>query len=216
MSSVVSPEIVTIQHDIGFSRAGSLFQNTFLSLSCTTGRSLFQGTFTGTASHIPSCIYSQIMFGPLVGKFADVVGLSYRSGILQGTTNSAGEFKYTENEQISFYIGTVYLGSTLGKPLVTILDCVAEKVVELTDPKLLNRARLLFSLTSGQGFEREIVIDDKVRATLTLLRLSRKRILDLNSILLSGTSRHFQICRRIGSRHAQCLRFGFRSFENWN
>lgn len=100
-----------------------------------------------------------------VGRFVDVAGLDFRSGSLEGTTNTDGEFQYEENGQVSFYIGPLHLGTTYGKPIVTILDCVEKTDAGLDDPKLLNRARLLFSLTSGLGFEKGIVIDKKVNTT---------------------------------------------------
>ncbi|PVH77432.1 alpha/beta-hydrolase [Cadophora sp. DSE1049] len=103
----------------------------------------------------------------LVGRFVDVVGLDFRSGPFHGTTGPAGEFQYKKNGKVSFSIGQLNLGETRGKSTVNILDCVEQTDLALTEPKLLNRARLLFSLTSGEGFEKAIVIDEKIRTVIS-------------------------------------------------
>lgn len=116
------------------------------------------------------------MSRPFIGRFVDVAGLGFRCGSLEGTTNSAGEFQYEENGQVSFYVGDLHLGTAQGKSIVNILDCVEKTEDMLDNPKLLNRARLLFSLTSGIGFEKGIVINDKVRPNLSSsVCLSRRR-----------------------------------------
>lgn len=102
------------------------------------------------------------MSSSLAGKFFDTVGLSYESGSIKGTTGADGDFQYEPNTDICFSIGTLQLGRTLAKRTVSLLD-LAGKNPDLNDPKLLNRARLLLSLSPGQGFEKKIVIDEKVR-----------------------------------------------------
>lgn len=95
-----------------------------------------------------------------VGVFLDTVGLSYRSGKLEGKTGPKGEFSYFPDEEVLFSIGSLELGRTKGLPRLTVLDLVDEPSLE--NPKLLNRARLLFSLTPGLGFEKEIEINETV------------------------------------------------------
>lgn len=94
-----------------------------------------------------------------IGRFVDVANLDYRSATLAGRTNTRGEFEYHEGEHITFSIGDFTLGVVAPKPILTILDCLERN----EDNKLLNRTRLLFSLTNGQGFEDGgMVITDKV------------------------------------------------------
>lgn len=98
----------------------------------------------------------------LTGVFVDVVGLSYKTGAVIGKTSVHSEFSYNPGEEVTFSIGNVVLGSCVGKSSVTVSDLVSVDTPTF-DPRLVNRARLLFSLTPGQGFEQSIKIDQKVR-----------------------------------------------------
>ena len=98
----------------------------------------------------------------LTGIFAHTIGLRYQAGAVSGTTNENAEFTYQPGEHVTFSIGSLVLGSCLGKSLVTIADLVPTEISDFS-PRLVNRARLLFSLTPGQGFEQAIKIDQKVR-----------------------------------------------------
>jgi hypothetical protein len=100
---------------------------------------------------------------PLIGKFCDVVGLSYATPTQKDDTTSSCEFRYNESEDVSFSIGQLYLGRAPAKSIMGVADLVPAEDRTLSSAKLLNRARLLFSLTTGQGFERPAVIDEKVR-----------------------------------------------------
>jgi hypothetical protein len=101
------------------------------------------------------------------GHFYNVIGLHYRCGPIEGVTTTDYKFLYEPGEVVSFSIGHVLLGECGGKPLVTASDLAAEDAAEF-HPGLVNRARLLYSLCPGQGFERPLVIDDKVRPTSKL------------------------------------------------
>ncbi|KAL6407617.1 hypothetical protein AUP68_08637 [Ilyonectria robusta] len=101
----------------------------------------------------------------LTGVFVDVVGLSYKTGGVIGKTTVHSEFSYNPGEEVTFSIGNVVLGSCVGKSLVTVSDLVSVDIPTF-DPRLVNRARLLFSLTPGQGFEQGIKIDQKVEETI--------------------------------------------------
>jgi len=100
------------------------------------------------------------------GIFSDVIGISYRCGTVGGTTAADFAFNYEAGKDVTFSIGDLEIGRTKGKPLITVLDLVPFATPEF-DPKLINRARLLYSLAPGQGFESPIVIDEKVRKALS-------------------------------------------------
>lgn len=91
------------------------------------------------------------------GIFLDVVGLSYRCGSLKGTIGTDFVFEYEEDNLVTFYIGTLVIGESVGKALLTIRDLLPTDTPTF-DPKLINRARLLYSLTPAQGFEKPIEI----------------------------------------------------------
>ena len=59
-----------------------------------------------------------------MGIFLDspVMGLSYESPSHSGITNSAGEFRYTDGETVSFSLGGIELGSSLAQEEITPLD----------------------------------------------------------------------------------------------
>lgn len=100
------------------------------------------------------------MEATLIGKFIDTAGLSYRCGALEGRTGLDGSFHYTPGENVTFSFGSLKLGSAKGKPLLTVLDVVDNP--SLTNVKLVNIARLLFSFAPGLGFEKPIQIDERV------------------------------------------------------
>jgi hypothetical protein len=95
------------------------------------------------------------------GIFPDVVGLSYRSGGETGVTTNEFKFRFEPGTTVTFSIGDFVLGECHGKELVSIIDLVPPGTPAL-DPKVVNRARLLFSLSPGQGFEKPIIIDGQV------------------------------------------------------
>lgn len=95
------------------------------------------------------------------GVFSDVVGLSYRCGSLEGVTTADGKYRYEPGKLLTFSIGELIIGESIGKPLLTVSDLASKDTLEFTS-KLVNRARLLYSLTPAQGFEAPIVINAKV------------------------------------------------------
>ncbi|KAF2009631.1 alpha/beta-hydrolase [Aaosphaeria arxii CBS 175.79] len=96
------------------------------------------------------------------GIFPNATGLSYRCDTLEGTTTTdAHAFEYTAGKAVTFSIGRLEIGKGQGKALMTITDLVPPGTPTF-DPKLINRARLFYSLIPGQGFEADLVVDDKV------------------------------------------------------
>lgn len=95
------------------------------------------------------------------GVFSDVIGLSYLCNSTTGFTATDFVYSYDDGALITFSIGDLVIGQSIGKKLLTVSDLVPAET-SYSDPKLINRARLLFSLTPGQGFEAPIIIDSKV------------------------------------------------------
>ncbi|KAH7110926.1 Alpha/Beta hydrolase protein [Dactylonectria macrodidyma] len=115
------------------------------------------------------------------GVVVDIVGLTFSNAGVTGTVADDGTFQYDPNHVVVFSIGPLQLASTQGKPSITFLDFIAD--APATDnPKLINRARLLLSLSDGLGFEKKVVITEKIR---TILSRYASRI-DLDSPDLSA------------------------------
>jgi hypothetical protein len=100
------------------------------------------------------------------GVFVDVVGLSYSSENIKGTTSDEFEYTYIPGAQVTFSIGELVLGHCEGRPVTTISDLIPNGVSTF-HPRLVNRARLLFSLSVGEGFETPIRIDHHVSLKFT-------------------------------------------------
>lgn len=56
------------------------------------------------------------------GVFLDVIGLSYHCGTIEGTTTEDYAYNYHEGHVVTFSIGTLRLGESIGKPLLTVRD----------------------------------------------------------------------------------------------
>lgn len=63
---------------------------------------------------------------PKNGQFIDsaVSGLGFETPTQRGTTDSNGTFQYREGEEISFFLGDIYLGETAAKPVISPLDLI--------------------------------------------------------------------------------------------
>jgi hypothetical protein len=97
----------------------------------------------------------------LQGVFLDMVGVSYRSGVIEGTTDVDCAYYYEPGTAVVFSIGSLVIGESVGRPLLTVSDLVPANTSTF-DPKLINRARLLYSLTPALGFETPVIIDTYV------------------------------------------------------
>ncbi|QKX53737.1 uncharacterized protein TRUGW13939_00817 [Talaromyces rugulosus] len=122
------------------------------------------------------------------GIFPDVVGLSHRCGSYQGIVTDRFTYRYEPGAEVTFSIGDLVLGKTVGRPLLSILDLVPVGTSTF-DPKVINRARLLFSLSSTQGFEAPIIIDKHVQDVVSKyafkINLDSPTVSDLDDILSS-------------------------------
>lgn len=95
------------------------------------------------------------------GIFVDVAGLSFCCENTSGITSDAFVYQYVPGAQVTFSIGELVLGHCEGKSITTASNLVPDHI-SIYDPRLVNRARLLFSLSPGQGFEKPIHIDRHV------------------------------------------------------
>ncbi len=96
------------------------------------------------------------------GRFLDgsVTGIDYCTGTHTGCVDENGYFEYQLGEMITFSIGDLYIGSTLGKSYVTPLDFVAEangRHVNVSHYQVVNVARFLLTLGHVGKAEREAV-----------------------------------------------------------
>jgi len=96
-----------------------------------------------------------------VFKDSNVFGLAYESGGEKGVTDINGAFQYEEGEEVSFNIGTLNLGSGLGKSVMTPIDLVANG--ELATPEVINRARFLMMLDKDNMPSNGIEISSEVQ-----------------------------------------------------
>ncbi|KAG2416094.1 hypothetical protein HFD88_007286 [Aspergillus terreus] len=117
------------------------------------------------------------------GVFVDVVGLSYRYGNTKGTTSEDFIYKYDPGAKVTFSIGDLVLGHCEGRATTTISNLVPD--ASIYDHRTVNRARLLFSLSTGQGFEVPIRINTHVEAVIN----QHKDDINLDSENLSDLDR---------------------------
>lgn len=111
------------------------------------------------------------------GQLVDgpVEGVQFESGSLSGETGPNGEFRFEDGEEVRFFIGDIALGRSVpAKPLMSPVDLVPGG--DLTNPEVINIARLLQSLDSIRDDER-ITIPRSVR------RLASLRNPEIGSIL---------------------------------
>jgi hypothetical protein len=101
------------------------------------------------------------------GYFIDspVEGLQYTTPTWSGLTDSQGTFYYQDGEEITFSLGTVVLGQTLAKGIITPVD------LDSTNPttsstKVINIARLLITLDQDGNPDNGITITQSVRDAL--------------------------------------------------
>jgi hypothetical protein len=103
--------------------------------------------------------------GPAVheGVFLDspVEGLTYETETQSDITDAEGTFRYQAGENITFYIGDVYVGQSSSKETITPIDLVEEATDE-TDPTVTNICRLLQSLDVDGDPDNGITISDEI------------------------------------------------------
>ena len=96
-----------------------------------------------------------------VFKDSNVHGLAYKSGNQTGTTDVNGVFKYEEDEDVTFSIGALEIGTGKGKAVMTPLDLVEDG--KLATPEVINKARFLMMLDKDNMPSNGIEISKKVQ-----------------------------------------------------
>jgi len=100
--------------------------------------------------------------GALKGVFMDgpVGGLNYATPTLKGVTKANGIFEYKAGETVTFSVGTLVLGSTFGKPVVTPLDIVPG-AKDVKDQRVVNICVLLQTLDQNGDSADGLMISEK-------------------------------------------------------
>jgi hypothetical protein len=145
------------------------------------------------------------------GVFLDVVGLSYRCGTIKDATDVDCAFHYEPGALVIFSIGTLVIGESIGTPLLTISDLVPANT-PTSDPKLINRARLLYSLTQAQGFETPVTIDTDV-SSLWTTNFPPQWLTDCH-YAITGPQHCNKVCSTDQSRQSEWVRYGSGSLQN--
>lgn len=101
------------------------------------------------------------------GKFLDaaVEGLSYASMEITGQTDSMGKFEYVANNNVTFSIGGITIGETLGKETIIPLDLVENG--DVNNQTVRNIASFLQSLDEDSDATNGIKITSEVAASLS-------------------------------------------------
>ncbi|KAJ3542114.1 hypothetical protein NM208_g4272 [Fusarium decemcellulare] len=129
-----------------------------------------------------------------IGFFIDIAGLSYRTGDIADVTSPSFEYSYEPGEGVTFAIGNLVLGSCVGKAITTVSDLVPRDATPF-EHRLVNRARLLFSLNPGQGFEQPVSINTGAENVVNKYASD----IDLNSECLSDLDEPLKkICMELG------------------
>jgi hypothetical protein len=85
------------------------------------------------------------------GRFIDapVKGIRYSYGNYSGMTDEFGTFNYLTNSPITFKVGDVVLGSTIGKGIITPIDLVTNGKID--DPAVLNIVSFLMTIDDASN-----------------------------------------------------------------
>lgn len=117
-------------------------------------------------------------------KDSSVSGLSYVSGGQSGITGSDGSFSYEVGNTVTFSVGGVTLGESIGGTIVTPVDLVTNS--STNSPQVINIVRFLMMLDTDADPDNGIQISSAVRAVAESWGpVNFISIPDLNTALLS-------------------------------
>ncbi|MCZ6517025.1 MAG: hypothetical protein O6763_06025 [Gammaproteobacteria bacterium] len=111
---------------------------------------------------------------PLTGTFIDspVEGIGYRTeSIASGATDSQGRFSYLAGESVTFFIGSLDFPTIPAAEVVTPFDLAG--TTDVTDPTVINIARLLQSLDQNGDPDDGITIPEVAAAVATQIDFSQ-------------------------------------------
>lgn len=111
---------------------------------------------------------------PQAAQFIDspVAGLTYFSPSIAGTTDANGSLQYVIDEPVEFYIGTFYLGKTLGKATITPEDLVTDFAGETQEIALKQILQLLQSFDSDSDPSNGINLSNEVSSAFSNVELN--------------------------------------------
>ena len=101
-------------------------------------------------------------------KDAEVQGLTFETATQNGITDANGEFFYLENEEVTFKIGNVILGTVPGQDLVTPIT-IAQQTDDdaaISSPVAMNIAALLQTLDADQSHDNGIQITESASSNM--------------------------------------------------
>jgi len=103
----------------------------------------------------------------LTGAFVDstVGGMSYSTPSRSGLTNANGQFKYLVGEQVTFSVGDLVIGKTVGAALVTPVNLVTGATDE-TNTSVTNIARFLQTIDDDGNSDNGISINPLIHPAL--------------------------------------------------
>ncbi|MGA1824107.1 MAG: hypothetical protein ACMUIP_05520 [bacterium] len=99
-------------------------------------------------------------------SYGNISGLQYSSGNQSGYTDANGMFEYEEGKTIKFFIGSINIGETNGKSIITPLDLVPNGSV--SHQKVINICRFLLTLDSDNDPDNGIVIPAEARTNTSI------------------------------------------------
>ena len=110
--------------------------------------------------------------GVLAGEFRDgpFVGLGYRTPSREDVTDEEGRFFYREGEAVTFFIGSLVIGTSAAASRLTLAsldDTGAGSEPDLAAPGAVNRARFVLSLASDRDLRNGVLIGKAVRDVVT-------------------------------------------------
>lgn len=97
-----------------------------------------------------------------VFRDANVQGVAYTSGTLNGVTGADGRFQYIAGQNVTFRVGGVTLGSFPGQPFITPLHLPTSTTSSIVD-QIENRLRFLQMLDLDGNPENGIEISESAR-----------------------------------------------------
>lgn len=114
----------------------------------------------------PEKVEAEVLTG--VFKDAEVQGLGFETASQNGVTNAKGEFSYLADEDVTFKVGGLTLGTVKGQELVTpiTLASAAGGEAKVSDPIAMNMAALLQTLDADRDATNGITITAEVSANL--------------------------------------------------
>ena len=147
---------------------------------------------------------SRLSGGVLTGTFVDsaVDGVTYHTLTHTGITNNKGRFKYTFGENITFYIGNIFLGEATGNSYITPIDLVSSSKNDPNNPIVVNILKILQTLDEDNNPDNGITITDDVRARadmLPVLSVGMDDFAENNEVLqfISDTTGHPNMISKI-------------------